>query len=152
MYKALVLFLFAAFVGIASYLIDEMGVNLPTRPLDPVTESIKKDFAEIQTTKEFPPEFQQVHKVYVSDHRTKKVAIDWPQISTHHFPQKTDGLYDLQIEVFDDGSVTMENGQVSGNSIMILQFSLMDLKSRNKILEISRSYKLSDLPVPASSR
>lgn len=147
MYKLLVLVLFALFVGIASYILDEMGIRLPLQKLSAASETIQKDLKEIKATVSFPPELQQIHQVFVSDHRTQKSEIDWLHLSTQYFPQKKDGLYDLQIEVFDDGTPTPENS----DNLMILQFSLFELKSRNKVWEMSRSYKHSDFPGPASN-
>lgn len=57
-----------------------------------------------------------------------------------HFPQKQDGNGHLEVEVLDLPD--------ESNPGFILQVSLFDLKSKNKIFEVGRSYTMADLNKP----
>jgi hypothetical protein len=58
-----------------------------------------------------------------------------------HFPQNKEGNGHLEVEVLDLPDET--------NPGFILQVSLFDLKSKNKIFEVGRSYTMNDLNKPS---
>jgi hypothetical protein len=129
--------LFALFVGIASYLAEE--IFFPIRP--PFTQNspemaIYLDIKDLQSKKNLPPEIQNINEVYISDHRLKKTDLNWVEITKHFFHRKPKGTYDLQIEAFD----APDSEKKETSSIFILQLSLFDKTTKNKIWELSRSY------------
>jgi hypothetical protein len=137
--------LFALFVGIASYLAEE--IFFPIRP--PFAQNspemaIYLDIKDLQSKKSLPSEIQNLNEVFISDHRLKKTDLNWVDIAKQFFHRKPKGAYDLQIEVFD-----APDGEKKENaSIFILQLSLFDKTSKNKIWELSRTYNTSEPAAP----
>lgn len=143
MLRYIVLACFALLVSIASFLAEDLF--FPASP--PFTRGtieleISKDLKKLRENQQFPPSLSDLKQVFISDHRFEKTELNWPKLSHLYFPQKLDGKYDLQIEVFDSEA---DETLVAEDALIILQMSLFDAKSKNKILEISRSYKISEL-------
>ncbi len=135
--KYLWLALFVLFVGIASYLAEELFFppHLPFVSNSPEA-IIHADFETLKKGKNIPPEIHNLKEIFFSDHRLKKTEINWEALSKLDFPKKKDGSYELQIEAFDATDETNKDKALS-----IFQFSLFDKTSKNKIWEISRTFE-----------
>ena len=145
MLKYFVLACFALLIGVASYLAEDLF--FPERPpfkRGSFESGVSQDLKKLQEDSQLPPVFSEIRQVFLSDHRLKKTDLNWKKLSQLYFPQKNDGKYDLQIEVFDsDTEVTTEKSPK--DTLVVMQISLFDVRSKNKVSEISRSYKFSDL-------
>lgn len=144
--------LFVFFVGLASYLAEELFFPLrPSVPQGSLEWTVHQDFKKLKEESQLPPEFENVHQVFIADRRQEKTPINWPEVSKFHFKQKPDGLYDLHIEILE----TTDNQKNTKNKSdrkrtasededadgLILQFSLFEVQSKNKIWELSRTYQ-----------
>jgi hypothetical protein len=140
--KYLWLALFVLFVGIASYLAEELFFppHLIFTPSSPEA-IIHADFEALKKAKRIPPEIQSLKEIFFSDHRLKKTEINWEALSKLDFPKKKEGSYELQIEAFDAADETNKD-----NALSIFQFSLFDKTSKNKIWEISRTFQFQAKP------
>ncbi len=135
--------LFALFVGIASYLAEE--IFFPIRPPFPPNSpelAIYHDLKDLQSKKSLPTELQQLSEVFISDHRINKTEVKWAEISKYFFHRKSDGTHELQIEAFD----APDNEKKENSTGFILQLSLFDKTTKNKIWELSRNYDFSQSP------
>ena len=138
--KYLWLALFALFVGIASYFAEELFFPIrPSFSLESPEGIIYQDLRDLDSKKSLPLELQHVKEVFFSYHRLQKTNINWLEISKFYFPQKSTGKFDLQIEAFD----TQDDEKSGKGHLSIFQFSLFDTASKNKIWEMSRTYKFS---------
>lgn len=126
---------FALFIGIASFLAEELLFPKRVFPVGSFEAQIHDDFRRMREQKLLPAEMTKLHEVFVLDHRTQKSSLNWKDLSAHNFPNQPDGLYDLQIEVIDASSSPQDRDR-----LQIIQFSLFDRKSRNKIWELNREY------------
>jgi len=143
--KYLWLALFVLFVGIASYLAEELffPVHMPFASNSPEA-IIFSDFKELRNSKNLPIEILQVREVFFSDHRIQKTNINWEEMSKIYFPRKMNGAFELQIEAFD----APDEGKVDGN-LSIFQFSLFEKMTKNKVWELSRTYRFTSKDKPA---
>ena len=129
--------LFALFVAVASYLAEELVFPLrPSFSQGTIEWKIHQDLNTLKEQSALPKEFNQLHQVFLLDHRKKTLPLNWNEISKFHFEQRKNGQFDLQIEAFD------EDGGNKSSQLLILQFSLFDKNSKNKVWELSRSYKI----------
>ena len=143
MLKYILLACFALLIGVASYLAEELFFpEGPPFKRGSIEFGISQDLKKLQENNQFPSAFSEIRQVFLSDHRFKKTELNWKRLSQLYFPQKADGKFDLQIEIFDSELEAMKNPE---DSMVILQMSLFDFQSKNKIMEISRSYKTSEL-------
>lgn len=131
----------AAFVlcaGIATYFVEE--ILFPEKssfPRDSVEYRIDSDLIQMR---EDPKHafFRRLKKVYLSDHRTEKTNINWSRIFSNHFVEVSDSNQSMQIDLFDAASEKNSKEE----PLLIVQFSLVDDVSKNKIWELSRTYAI----------
>jgi len=129
--------LFVFFIGIASYMAEELFFPLrPSVPQGSIEWAIHQDLKRLKEENKIPLEIEKIHQVFVVDRRQKPTVMNLPEITKFHFPQKAKGLYDLQIEIFD----TDPDKDSKESPGLIFQFSLFEKNSKNKIWELSRTY------------
>lgn len=135
------LFLFVLLIGIASYLAEEIFFPVrPSVPKNSIEWTIHLDFKKLNEEGQLPPELNQVRQIFTLDRRQQQAPINWQEVSKFHFPQKSDGIYDLQLEIFstEDPNQKPDPNDPTG---IIIQYSLFDTKTKNKIWELTRTYK-----------
>lgn len=140
--KYILLGIFTLFIGVASYLAEELYFPTPNEAISSFTEGtlervIDQDFKKLASSNLLPNEISRIKTVYFSDHRSNPVQINWNELSMQHFPQRPQGKFDFQIEAFDSDSNEKNSSE---GEVIILQFSLFDSESKNKVWELSRSY------------
>lgn len=140
--KYVLLGIFSLFIGIASYLAEDLFFPIPNENSSSFAEgtlerAIDQDFKNLEKSNLLPNEVARVKMVYFLDHRSNPIQIDWKELSNQHFPQRSQGKFDFQIEAFDSDS---KESNSSESEVIILQYSLFDSASKNKIWELSRSY------------
>jgi hypothetical protein len=146
--KAFRFFWLALFVimgAIASFLAEETFFPLRAPFQKGSLEAlVNDDLNQLEKTNQLSADLKNVNQVFIVDRREsdkdknkKEIVTNWPELSKIHFPQKKDGKYDLQIEVFTDQE---SNQKPSDSEMVILQFSLFEKDTKNKIWELSRSY------------
>lgn len=107
-------------------------------PAEQTVRMIDKDFNLLGLEKQLPEAWTTIKTVEYKMGSTLATALLGDL--RPHFPQKEEGTGHLEVEVLDLPDET--------NPGFILQVSLFDLKSKNKIFEIGRSYTMSDLNKP----
>jgi len=119
-------------VAVSSYLFDEYFVaEKSSARRQSFERRVTDDFATLKSDKILPPELLELNEVFLTDHRTQQQAVKWDWLARKLFPKAKDGgKYDLQIAVFDD----------TKDPITVLQLSLFEVSSKNKVWELSRSY------------
>ena len=137
-FRYFMLGLFVVFAGFATYFAEEAFFpEKSSFSRNSIEHSIDSDLIQMreQNSAIF---FHQLKKVYLSDHRTEKVPIDWSKIFSKHFEEKNDSKQILQIDLFDssDGKNPKER------NLLVVQYSLLDESTKNKLWEISRTYEL----------
>jgi hypothetical protein len=128
---------FALFIGIASYMAEEIFFPIRIFPSNTIEYEIHEDFKVLKNQKALPPEFRSIHEVFVVDRRTGQIPINWRELSAADFPQNPTGSFDLQIEIFE---MQNQTNNPKENSQMV-QYSLFEKTAKNKIWELSREYK-----------
>ncbi len=129
----------AAFVlcaGIATYFAEE--ILFPEKssfPRDSIEYRIDSDLIQMREDPKLAF-FRRLKRVYLSDHRTEKKNINWSKIFSNHFAEVSDSNQSLQIDLFDSASEKNSKEE----PLLIVQFSLVDDVSKNKIWELSRTY------------
>lgn len=99
------------------------------------TSLISDDLKTLNETKELPPEWEDIAKIDIEMTSTLARALlgnSNPPIQT-----KKDGLYKLEMTFLD-----LPDDQNPG---VIVQMSLFDIKTKNKIFEIGRTYTMNQL-------
>lgn len=128
---------FAILIGIASYLAEELLFPTRTFPSGTLESQIHEDFRKLQDQNQLPHEMKSLHEIFIQDQRNGKTAINWAQLSQYDFPKEPSGNFDLQIELID----ASENSKKSPkDNFLVVQYSLFDKTSKNKIWELSRQY------------
>jgi hypothetical protein len=138
--KYINLLVFAILVAASSYLFDQYLVaEIYADQKQSFEYLVLEDLNKLKADKILPTELGSIREVFVADHRTRKFPIKWKKMVREIFPKASDeknAKYNLQITAFDDTT----------DPIMVLQMSLFDAGTENKIWELSRSY-----PTPANS-
>jgi hypothetical protein len=137
--KYLNLLVFAALVAVSSYLFDEYFVAEKSASARASFEGrVTDDFITLKSDNILPAELLELNEVFLTDHRTNKLAVKWDWLARKLFPKAKDGgKYELQIAVFDD----------TNDPITVLQLSLFEVASKNKVWELSRTYASPAEPV-----
>lgn len=133
------LFLFVLFLGLASFLAEDLF--FPRRPSFPQTSlewTIFWDLKKLKEEKKLPEYLNDVRQIFIVDRRTQSNSLNWLEISKFLFPQKANGSYDLQIEIFE---INNEKAPPK-KRVLFCQMSLFEEKTKNKVWELSRSYNL----------
>lgn len=130
--------LFVVLVAIASFLAEELFFPLK-QPFQPGTleMQIHEDFTQLKKDNQLPETLKDVREVFVLDQRTEKQKNKWQELSQLHFPKSENGKYDLQIEVFNNEG--RDRKSITEN-LTILQLSLFEKDTKNKIWELGRTY------------
>jgi hypothetical protein len=128
---------FAVLVGIASFLAEEVFFPFRAFPSGTLEAQIHEDFKKLQDQSLLPHEIKSLHEVYILDDRIQRAPINWTQLSQYDFSKDPNGRFDLQIELFDAQENTKK---AQKNDFVVIQYSLFDKASKNKIWELSRQY------------
>lgn len=107
-------------------------------PAKQLIELIHQDFENLNVRNKLPKEWMKIKKVGINMNSTLAAALlgkERPQ-----FKMSQNGTHFLELEILDVPD-TEDPG-------IILQISLIDLKSNNKIYEIGRTYNMSQLNKP----
>lgn len=111
-------------------------------PSQQFAKLIDDDFADLQKTGQLPKEWNNVATIELRMNSTLARALLGKNRPT--FQRVKDGTTSLELEVMD-----LPDEENPG---VIIQASLFDIKSKNKIFEIGRTYTMNDLnraPAPA---
>ena len=131
----------AAFVfcaGIAIYFGEE--IFFPEKSAftrDSIEYSIDSDLIHLKEDKSVTF-FHHLKKVYLSDHRLEKEPINWTKIFSNHFIETSDSKQILQIDLFD----SFDGQDKTDTNLLIVQYSLIDETTKNKVWEFSRTYEV----------
>jgi len=135
------LFLLLAIIGLASfsYYVEQLVFSHRNPfPLGTLEYKIERDLIDLEEGKQFPIETSRVEKIYLNNQSIRGKSLPWEKILAF-FPQRQNGAYFLQALVFDS---IKDKSSTSEEKILILQLSLFDSKTKNKIWELSRSYQI----------
>jgi hypothetical protein len=138
-FRHLFLAIFVLSAGIATYFAEELFFPEKSAfPRDSVEYSIDSDLIHMKKEDPSVNFFHSLKKVYLSDHRIEKTPINWTKIFSNHFIETTDSKKILQIDLFDsaDGKNKAEE------NLLILQYSLIDETTKNKLWELSKTYQI----------
>ncbi len=135
-FKYLMLAAFVLCAGVATYFAEELIFpDKSSFARDSVEYKIDSDLIQMRDDPNLAF-FRRLKKVYLSDHRTQKTNINWSKIFSNHFSEIPDSNQSLQIDLFDSPSETNSKEE----PLLIVQFSLVDDASKNKLWEMSRTY------------
>lgn len=134
-FRYLILAIFVVSAGISIYFGE--ALLFPEKssfPRDSIEYSIDTDLIQLKHEGKAGT-FNNLKKVYLSDHRVQKHNIDWSKIFSNHFTESPDSNHTLQIDLFDS-----INEKTNKEDLLIVQFSLIEDSTKNKIWEMSRTY------------
>ena len=142
-YKILGLLIITAAVGISYLALKGENANLFTgndncqqlTPAQQLTKLIDDDFNQLKKDNQLPKEWNEIATVEYNMHSTLASALLGSQ--RPRMQRIKDGKYFLEVEVIDMPDEV--------NPGIILQTSLFDIKSKNKIYEIGRTYTMNQL-------
>ncbi|MBX2988822.1 MAG: hypothetical protein KF802_13105 [Bdellovibrionaceae bacterium] len=130
--KLLGLFLLVCAIGISWYLGQEGSSPHPQQEPQGLAGFISEDLSQNDQQGLLPKEWRSIHSVnYSFENERQKQLLN---INNIRIPKNPQGQYQLDVDVID---VPDEE-----NPSIILQMSLSDLKSKNKIWELGRFYSL----------
>lgn len=136
--RHLFLAIFVVAAGVATYFGEELIFpEKSSFPRDSVEYKIDSDLIQMREDPKVSF-FRDLKKVYLSDHRIQKTKIDWSKIFSSHFSELPTSKQSLQIDLFD--SVSENNSK--DEPLLIVQFSLIDDLTKNKLWELSRTYSI----------
>jgi hypothetical protein len=104
-------------------------------PAQQLTHLIDEDFKKLAKENQLPKEWENIATVEYNMRSTLASALLGPE--RPHVQRIKDGKYFLEVEVIDIPDEI--------NPGIILQTSLFDIKSKNKIFEIGRTYTMNQL-------
>jgi hypothetical protein len=118
------------------------GLTLSESPFDRGTleAGLHDDLINLSESGNLPTQFQEIKRVMILDHRPQKSKINWKKISQLHFTQNQAGKFDLNIDIFAP-EIETANHRSSDDKLIFIQFSLMEMHTKNKIWELTRSYR-----------
>ncbi len=108
-------------------------------PSEQLRELIENDFEMLLNKSELPTQWNSISTVNLI--RNSKFANIILGNNAPRFPKTEDGHFALEVEMIDLNVDSPEDE----NPGLIIQASLFDLKSKNKIYEIGRTYTMNDL-------
>ncbi len=114
---------------------SEHNICIEKTPSEQLRNLIEKDFATLHTQKELPTQWDQIGQVKIIRNSNLANAILGKFNPT--FKTLENGSFYLEIELID-----LEEDSNPG---IILQASLFDKKTENKIFEIGRTYTMNNL-------
>lgn len=126
---------FGAFVFKDEYTTQKSEFCSQLTPSQQLTRLIDDDFADLKKTGQLPKEWQSIATVELRMNSSLARALmgkDRPR-----FQRVKDGTAYLELEVMD-----LPDEENPG---IIIQASLFDIKSKNKVFEIGRTYTMNDL-------
>ncbi len=132
--------LFVFFIGLATFLAEDIWFPASQRyQFSPgsLESQIQLDINKLTKNGHLPKAIFELEKVYILDQRKGKAQLNGKDLSSRVFKPNSNGNFELQIEIFD----TQDSDPNSTANFPIVQFSLFDKKSKNKIWELSRQYK-----------
>lgn len=111
-------------------------------PAQQLTRMIDEDFAQLNKEGQLPKEWNSIATVEMRMNSTLAKALMGQQRPT--FQRVKDGSAFLELEVMD-----LPDDENPG---IIIQASLFDIKSKNKVFEIGRTYTMNDLNRPKAAK
>lgn len=134
--RHLFLAIFVVAAGVATYFAEELIFpEKSSFPRDSVEYKIDSDLIQMREDPNLAF-FRHLKKVYLSDHRTQKTNIEWSKIFSNHFSENPASNQSLQIDLFDSPSENPSKEE----PLLIVQLSLVDDLTKNKLWELSRTY------------
>lgn len=133
------LLVFVFFVGLSSYLLEDLLTPPISFKVGSLEDKIHNDFVNLEKSKSLPTHFRNLNRFKIKDHRTHQPQISWEKIAPIHFPSNPLGTLELQIEIFDSRASDSADKSKSADLVFI-QFSLFEIKTENKVWELTRSY------------
>jgi len=148
--RFIVILIFAALVGVISYYAEELlSPNAPSFKKETLAYAVNEDLEKLRKSGEIPFGQDDLQRIYILDQRKAALQNIIPAIK-HQFTQNKNGKYLLQIEIFSDNNAgkdskpttTLQTSSADQKeeSLVIIQLSLFDAKTKNKIWELSRAY------------
>ncbi|KYG61389.1 hypothetical protein AZI86_16885 [Bdellovibrio bacteriovorus] len=111
-------------------------------PAQQLTRMIDEDFAQLNKEGQLPKEWNSIATVELRMNSTLAKALMGKHRPTFH--RVKDGSSFLELEVMD-----LPDDENPG---IIIQASLFDIKSKNKVFEIGRTYTMNDLNRPSAAK
>lgn len=134
--RYLILAAFVISAGIATYFGEQLLFPLKSSfARDSIEYSIDSDLIQLKHDGKLDI-LKDLKKVYLNDHRLKKSHIDWNKIFSNHFTENSSSPNSLHIDLFDS-----TDEKTNKEDLLIIQFSLINELTKNKLAEISRTYK-----------